>query len=487
MTENKGELLQEKSKELFMKAQKYIPGGVNSPVRAFRGVGGTPPYIEKGTGAYLWDADGNQYIDLLASWGPLILGHRHSEVVKALDKAMTRGTSFGAPIDLEIDLASLIVEAFPSVEMVRMVSSGTEATMSALRVARAFTQKDKILKFEGCYHGHVDSLLIKAGSGLLTMGSPTSPGVPAELAASTLIAPYNDLEAVEKIFAAAGKEIAAVIVEPVAGNMGVVPPLPGFLQGLRDITQKYGSLLIFDEVITGFRVAYGGAQNRFGVEPDMTCLGKIIGGGLPVGAYGGRKEIMEQVAPLGPVYQAGTLSGNPLAMAAGTATLEILQKPGVYQELEEKAAYLAQGLAEAAFRAGLAVYMVEINSNNEYSVGALASDNENADKFRRVELTQEQQAGNDLTLVNDKPIGICLTRVGSMLCTFFTSRPVTSYASALTSNTELYAKYFWAMQRAGVYLAPAQFEAAFVSLVHSYEDLNQIIKASRQAFAEVAM
>ena len=477
---NKSGLEQSRSTDFFKQAQELIPGGVNSPVRAFRAVGGTPVYMQRGEGAYLWDVDGNQFVDMLSSWGPLILGHRHPRVVGALRQVTEIGTSFGAPTELETRLAGLVVEALPSVEMVRMVSSGTEATMSALRLARGYTGRDKILKFEGCYHGHGDSLLIKAGSGLLTMGTPTSAGVPASLAEATLVAPYNDIKAIEEIFLAIGSEIAAVIVEPVAGNMGVVPPLPGFLAGLRDLTRKHGALLIFDEVITGFRLNYGGAQVRLGVEPDLTCLGKIIGGGLPVGAYGGRREIMEYVAPLGPVYQAGTLSGNPLAMAAGIATLETLREPGVYQDLELKSAYLCRGLAEAAVEAGFKVWVVELgnfentnkhNPDRKYQVLDLAVES--------LALAQiEQLVAQD---VPDGPGGICITRVGSMLCQFFVNQPVVNYRTASSADTERYAHYFWSMLEAGVYLAPAQFEAIFVSLAHTYTDLDGVIAASRRA------
>ncbi|MGI6648526.1 MAG: glutamate-1-semialdehyde 2,1-aminomutase [Bacillota bacterium] len=453
------QLRQDKSASLFAEAGHYMPGGVNSPVRAFRAVGGTPVYMQKGEGAYLWDVDGNQFIDLLSSWGPLILGHRHPQVMAAIQQTLEIGTSFGAPTELETRMATLIIEALPAMEMVRMVSSGTEATMSALRLARGYTGRDKIVKFEGCYHGHADSLLIKAGSGLLTLGVPTSPGVPADLAASTVVAPYNDLDNLKELFAAIGNEIAAVIVEPVAGNMGVVLPEPGFLAGLRALTKEYGTLLIFDEVITGFRVAYGGAQTRFGIEPDLTCLGKIIGGGLPVGAYGGRREIMESIAPNGPVYQAGTLSGNPLAMAAGIATLEVLKQPGFYEELEKKSAYLSQGLAEAAVRSGLSTKIMEISSSD------------NKLNLKRIYLPKSNDAD-----------AVCLTRIGSMLCTFFTHKPVTDYQSASTANTDQYSRYFWTMLQEGVYLAPAQFEASFVSSAHTYNDLDRIIEASERAF-----
>ncbi|WP_418792577.1 glutamate-1-semialdehyde 2,1-aminomutase [Phosphitispora sp. TUW77] len=424
-----------KSVKFFEEAQKYIPGGVNSPVRAFKSVGHDPVFIDKALGAKIFDVDGNEYIDYVGSWGPMILGHQHPEVVMALKSYLDKGTSYGAPTELETEMAKTIIEAFPAMDMVRMVNSGTEATMSALRVARGYTGRNKIVKFEGCYHGHADSLLIKAGSGALTLGVPTSPGVPENIAINTITAQFNDLETVEKIFELEGEDIAAVIVEPVPGNMGVVPPQPGFLEGLREITGKYGALLIFDEVMTGFRVAYGGAQVRFGIEPDMTCLGKVIGGGLPVGAYGGRKEIMEKIAPSGPIYQAGTLSGNPLAMTAGLVTLKQLQAPGIYDELEKKAAKLAEGLADAADRTGA---------------------------------------------------GVSFNRVGSMVCTFFTGEPVIDFVSACTSDTKKFAAFFRIMLKKGVYLAPSQFEAAFVSLAHSDADIERTIEASYEAFCEVS-
>lgn len=484
-------LEQSRSAACFQAAQKLIPGGVNSPVRAFGSVGGTPVYIQKGEGAYLFDVDGNKYVDMLASWGPLILGHRHPRVLESLKQTLEIGTSFGAPTELETKLAGLVVEALPSVDRVRMVSSGTEATMSALRLARGYTGRDKILKFEGCYHGHADSLLIKAGSGLLTLGVPTSAGVPASLAGATLVAPYNDLKAAEALFSAVGPEIAAVIVEPVAGNMGVVLPKPGFLAGLRELTLKHGALLIFDEVITGFRLSFGGAQAEMGVEPDLTCLGKIIGGGLPVGAYGGRREIMEHIAPLGPVYQAGTLSGNPLAMAAGAATLTALQEPGVYADLEEKAAYLCRGLAEGTAAAGYKVWVVERGKtetrlkhrpDRRYEVFDLAREG------IREELT-EQQTKLAQEMTDAEPGergGVCLTRAGSMLSQFFVKQPVVDYRSAMQADTGQYARYFWAMLKAGVYLAPAQFEAMFVSSAHTYADLDVVISASQKALAELA-
>lgn len=423
------------SERLFGEAREVIPGGVNSPVRAFRAVGGQPVFIERAAGPYLWDADGLRYIDYVGSWGPMILGHAHSRVTAYLHKVIERGTSFGAPTQLEIRLARLIREAMPSIDLVRMVNSGTEATMSALRLARAFTGRTKIIKFEGCYHGHADGLLIRAGSGALTMGVPDSPGVPASIAQETIILPYNDLDAVSRTLEAAGGDVAAVIVEPVVGNMGCVPPQPGYLEGLRRLTQDYGVVLIFDEVMTGFRVAYGGAQARYGVTPDLTCLGKIIGGGLPVGAYGGRHDIMALVSPAGPVYQAGTLSGNPLAMTAGIATLEILRDANPYPRLEERVGRLAAGLVEAAATAGVPVQ---------------------------------------------------LNRVGSMFTLFFTGDPVTDYASAVASDTRAFATFFRGMLRRGVYLPPSQFEAAFVSAAHHDEDFEATLAAAREALSEVA-
>ncbi|WP_031513671.1 glutamate-1-semialdehyde 2,1-aminomutase [Desulfofalx alkaliphila] len=424
----------EKSKKLYADAQQYIPGGVNSPVRAFKSVGGDPLFIERGDGAYMWDVDGNRYVDYVGSWGPLILGHRHPAVVDALQHCLGLGTSYGAPTELETQLARMVVDAVPSIEMVRMVNSGTEATMSALRLARGYTNRNKIVKFEGCYHGHADFLLIKAGSGALTLGVPTSPGVPASIAGNTITAPFNDLDTLKKIFEMEGEDIAAVILEPVPGNMGVILPKAGFLEGLRELTKEYGSLLIFDEVMSGFRVAYGGAQSIYKIDPDLTCLGKVIGGGLPVGAYGGKREIMEQISPAGPIYQAGTLSGNPLAMTAGIATLKELAKPGVYEELERKSEKLAQGLGEAAKEAG-----VPMSQN----------------------------------------------RVGSMLCTFFTSEEVVDFKTACSSDTEKFGRFFRAMLDEGVYLAPSQFEAAFMSVAHSDEDIDFTIEAARKAFKKL--
>jgi glutamate-1-semialdehyde 2,1-aminomutase len=416
------------SQQLFARAERSIPGGVNSPVRAFRSVGGDPLFMSRGEGAYLWDADGNRFIDYIGSWGPLILGHSQQEVVEAIRNQAGLAVSFGAPSDLEIELAELVKQFMPSIELVRMVSSGTEATMSAIRLARGYTKREKIIKFEGCYHGHGDSFLIKAGSGALTMGNPSSPGVTEGTARDTLNARYNDLASVQELCAANKGNIAAIIVEPIAGNMGVVPGTPEFLQGLRELCSAQNIVLIFDEVMTGFRVAPGGAQELYGIRPDLTTLGKIIGGGLPVGAFGGKREIMEMLSPLGPVYQAGTLSGNPLAMAAGIATLSVLNGKNVYRDLEQASAYLASGF----------------DSNLK-------------------------DAGTPATL----------TRVGSMLCLFFTDGPVTDYESAVRSDTAMYAKYFHAMLERGVYLAPSQFEAMFVSTAHTRSDLDATIEAQR--------
>ena len=413
-------------------AQGLMPGGVNSPVRAFKAVGGEPPVIAFGRGAHMWDIDGNQYIDYVGSWGPLVLGHAHPAVVEILQKAATRGTSFGATTELELELARLVAEAVPSVEMLRFVNSGTEATMSALRVARAFTGRDKVLKFEGCYHGHSDGLLAKAGSGIATLGLPDSAGVPAAFAAETLVVPFNDRAAVERVFAERGGEIAAVIVEPVPANMGLVPPQPGFLQLLRDLTQRAGTLLVFDEVISGFRIAHGGAQMYYGVVPDLTCLGKIIGGGLPVGAYGGRRDVMSMVAPLGPVYQAGTLSGNPMAMAAGIVTLRLLSAPAVYRDLDALGGAVAGGLREAASAAEAEVSVVQL---------------------------------------------------GSMITVFFAASPPQDYEQAKRADAERYGRFFRSMLDAGIYLPPSQFEAMFLSLAHEPADLERTLEAARVAFA----
>ncbi len=424
----------QKSEELFAQAQKYIPGGVNSPVRSFRAVGGTPPFLARGSGSRVWDVDGNEYIDYLGSWGPLVLGHSHPAVVEAVKKAAEGGTSFGAPVAQEVELAQIICEALPSVESVRLVSSGTEACMSAIRLARAHTGRDKLIKFAGCYHGHADGLLVKAGSGALTHGIPTSAGVPASYASETLVADYNDLLSVEALFGQHPNGIAAVIVEPVAGNMGVVLPADGFLAGLRSLTKKNGSLLIFDEVITGFRIGYNGAQGFFGISPDITCLGKIIGGGLPVGAYGSSKEIMEQVAPLGPMYQAGTLSGNPLAVAAGVAALTEIKKPGVYQQLETMGQRLADGLTK---------------------------------------------------VFNEAEIPGTVNRMGSMLTGFFSPGPVESLNQVEQADAAVYGRYFHAMLERGVYLAPSQFEAGFVSLAHTNADIDQTIAVAKEALASL--
>ncbi|TQR97787.1 glutamate-1-semialdehyde 2,1-aminomutase [Paenibacillus ottowii] len=418
-----------RSKAAFDEAKQYIPGGVNSPVRAFKSVGITPVYIDRGEGSRVYDIDGQSYIDYVCSWGPLIMGHAHPEVVKALQAAVVKGTSFGAPTLAETEMAKLVCERVPSMDIVRMVNSGTEATMSAIRLARGFTKRSKILKFEGSYHGHADSLLIKAGSGVATLGLPDSPGVPEVVATHTITVPYNDLASVKLAFEKFGEEIAAIIVEPVAGNMGVVPPQPGFLEGLREVTQQYGSLLIFDEVMTGFRVGLHSAQGRFGVTPDLTCLGKVIGGGLPVGAYGGRRDILEQIAPAGPIYQAGTLSGNPLAMAAGYSTLKLLT-PEVYDRLEERAARLQTGFERNARELG---------------------------------------------------IPVTINRVGSMVCPFFTDEKVVNFDTAKTSNQDHFRRYFTELVNEGISVAPSQFEGMFVSGVHTVEDIDATIEANYRA------
>ena len=423
-----------KSEALFAEAQKYIPGGVNSPVRSFKAVGGTPPFIARGKGSRVWDVDGNEYIDYLGSWGPLVLGHAHPTIIEVLKKTAEGGTSFGAPVEQEVELAKMICEGLPSVESVRLVSSGTEACMSAIRLARAFTSRDKIIKFAGCYHGHADGLLVKAGSGALTHGIPTSAGVPESYASETLVADYNDIESVERFFEANPGGIAAIIIEPVAGNMGVVLPREGFLAALRKISQDNGALLIFDEVITGFRVGPNGAQGLYGIAPDITTMGKIIGGGLPVGAYGGRKDVMGMVAPLGAMYQAGTLSGNPLAVSAGIATLTELQKPGAFERLDSLAQRLTDGLTKA---------------------------------FQAVEIPST------------------INRVGSMFTGFFNPGPVEGLANAEGSDTEMYGRYFHAMQEQGVYIAPSQFEAGFVSIAHTEADINATIAKAEAALSSL--
>lgn len=428
-------MLHSRSHQLFHQAQQCIPGGVNSPVRAFKSVGADPLFIAKASGSRIVDADGNSYIDYVGSWGPMILGHCFPKVVDAVKRCMENGSSFGAPTELEITLARMVIDAVPSIEMVRMVSSGTEATMSAIRLARGYTGRDKIIKFSGCYHGHADALLVKAGSGAATFGVPDSPGVPTDVAKHTLTAEYNAIESVRRLIVDNKDQIACIILEPVAGNMGTVPPQPGFLEALRELCTNEGIILIFDEVMSGFRVAYGGAQSLYGVTPDMTTLGKIIGGGLPVGAFGGKKEIMEKLSPSGGVYQAGTLSGNPLAMTAGIETLKQLQQPGFYQALEEKSRVLADGIVQAARDAGYPIFS---------------------------------------------------TRVGSMFCTFFTSEQVTDWASAATCNTKAFARYFLAMLDKGIYLAPSQFETAFTSAAHSEQEIETTIAAARSCFRLIA-
>lgn len=422
------------SNSLYQEACKWIPGGVNSPVRSGKAVRTDPLFIREARGCRITDEDGNVYIDYVGSWGPMILGHSHPEVVKALQDVVGKGTSYGIPSRVEIEMAKKVVEMVPSVEMVRMVNSGTEAGMSAIRLARGFTGRKKIVKFNGCYHGHADSLLVKSGSGLMTFGIPGTPGVPEEIVQHTVSLPYNDLDKVREFMASAGHEVAAIIVEPVAANMGVVLPKPGFLEGLRSICTEHGALLIFDEVITGFRLAPGGAQELFGITPDLTCMGKIIGGGLPVGAYGGKKEIMERVAPSGDVYQAGTLSGNPLAMNAGLAMLNVLSRGGIYEEIEKRNTYLCAGLEEAAKSAGVAM---------------------------------------------------TLNSIGSLGCGFFTDGPVTDLESASASDTEAYAVFFREMLERGIYLAPSQFEAFFVGAAHEKADLDRTIEAASESFRVV--
>lgn len=422
------------SRRLFQEARKYLPGGVDSPVRAFKAVGGTPLFIARGKGSKIYDADGNEYIDYVGSWGPLILGHSHPQLVKALKLAVERGTSFGAPTEMETILAKMISAAMPSVEMLRFVNSGTEATMTALRLARAFTGRDKIIKFAGGYHGHADGLLARSGSGLATLSLPDSPGVPSGYVQNTLIPSFNDAEAVEALFQRYPGEIAAVIVEPVAANMGVVPPQPGFLDSLRQITKEFGAMLIFDEVITGFRVAYGGAQALYNIKPDLTCLGKIIGGGLPIGAYGGRREIMQMVAPIGPVYQAGTLSGNPLAMTAGIETLKILQQPDTYKQLEVKSAGLEKDINKAAS---------QTNAR------------------------------------------IITSRIASLLTIYFSSNIVVNYETACQADTVLFGRFFHQLLSEGIYWPPSQFEAAFVSLAHSDDDIQFTIRAIDKALGSL--
>lgn len=423
-----------KSQALYERAIKIIPGGVNSPVRACKSVGADPLFIERGEGCMIYDADGNRYIDYIGSWGPLILGHRHPAVVEAIISVLERGTSFGAPTDLEIQLAQMVIDAVDSVDVVRMVNSGTEATMSAIRLARGATGRDFVIKFDGCYHGHADTLLVAAGSGVATLGIPGSPGVPEAVVQHTISLPFNDKDAIKKVMEEKGDKIACVIVEPVAGNMGMVPPADGFLETLREVTEKHGAVLIFDEVMTGFRVAYGGAQSLYGIVPDLTCFGKVIGGGLPVGAYGGKKDLMSQIAPQGMVYQAGTLSGNPIAMTAGIATLEQLKKGGVYESLEKSSGRLVAGLANAAQKAGVAA-----------RVG----------------------------------------HVGSMLGMFFTDQDVACFDDAKTCDLELFSKFYQGMRQQGVYIAPSQFEALFLSTAHADEHIDATVNAVEQVLKNI--
>ncbi|MBI3593197.1 MAG: glutamate-1-semialdehyde 2,1-aminomutase [Nitrospirae bacterium] len=420
-------MVTKKSKALYEKAVGLMPGGVNSPVRAFKAVGGFPLFIKKAKGSKIYDVDGNEYIDYVLSWGPMIIGHSHPTVVKSLKSAVENGTSFGAPTPLEIELAELVIKAYPSIEKVRMVNSGTEATMGAIRVARGFTKRDKVIKFEGCYHGHADGLLVKAGSGAATFGVPDSPGVPRSYAKNTITLPFNDIKAFKALVNKEWKDIACVIVEPVVGNIGCVLPRPDFLETLRRETKKYGIVLIFDEVMTGFRVSYGGAQAHYGIKPDMTCLGKVIGGGLPVGAYGGKKEIMSIISPEGPVYQAGTLSGNPLAMTAGIETLKILSKKGMYEKLEKTMQRLEEGLKDASKKAGVRTRFY---------------------------------------------------RAGTMFCTYFTDKDVVDYATAKTSNTEKFSMFFRGMLNSGISLAPSQFEAGFISLAHTEADIDKTVSVA---------